>query len=180
MICDDRKKGALPIQKTQFVLGRTHRVGVVRLMGPNRSYAYRALEQADKLDVPLRSDEPDDERLYAEEAALPGYLWAKAEAEIKLKPIATEAIKAKKKSEEAGKKSGDVRRKNAEQRWVKIAKILAIEIRDKQPELSQDDLAFEIGVLWASDTKQPGSARIEKLIGEIEKSGRAPKTRAKA
>jgi hypothetical protein len=112
------------------------------------------------------------------EASFLGYLWAKIEFETNLKPLADIAKLQKQTSKDAGKKSGEIRRKNAEQGWVKIAKILAIKIRDKQPELSQDDLAFEIGVLWTSDIEPPGTARIKQLIGEMEKSGELPKRAA--
>jgi hypothetical protein len=113
------------------------------------------------------------------EATLLGYLWAKIEFEDNLKPLADIAKQRKIDNKRGGEKSGEIRRKNAEQGWVKIGKIMAIKIRDKQPELSQDDLAFEVGVLWTSDIEPPGTARIKLLIGEMEKSGELPKRAAK-
>ena len=112
------------------------------------------------------------------EATLLGYLWAKIEFEANLKPLADIAKQRKIDNKRGGEKSGEIRRKNAEQGWVKIAKILAIRIRDKQAELSQDDLAFEIGVLWTSDIEPPGTARTKQLISEMEKSGELAKRAA--
>jgi hypothetical protein len=108
------------------------------------SYAYRALEQARQLERLVDSGEDIYRGGYINDAALLGYLWAKAEAEIHLKPLAKTALQIKANNKIGGKNSGEVRRKIAEDGWKQIAKRLAFELRAKQPNLSQDRLVMAI------------------------------------
>jgi len=53
--------------------------------------------------------------------------------------------------------------------------MMAVEIRTKNQTYSQDKVAEEISFGWTNEIRQPGHARLKKLIGDMEKSGELPK-----
>jgi hypothetical protein len=67
-------------------------------------------------------------------AAMLGFLWAKAEAEIELKPLAKSALLRKESNILGGSASGDARRKKAEIGWKAIARRMAFEVRSEHPD----------------------------------------------
>ena len=110
----------------------------------------------------------------ANQAAMLGFLWAKAEAETNLKPLATSALQRKDFNIKGGKRSGVERRKIAENGWKRTAKQLAFEIRAKRPSLSQDRLVMEINDAWESKIAAPQFPTLKKYISHLEKNEGLP------
>ncbi len=112
-------------------------------------------------------------------SVLVGFTWAKAEAEINLKPLAKTALQRKDFNKDGGKKSGEARRKIAQDGWMKIAKRLAFEIRAKEPGLSQDRLIKAIDKAWGNNKPvAPELPTLKKYISYLEKNeGLPPKPR---
>ena len=103
------------------------------------------------------------------DAVLLGFLWAKAEADLSIKPLALAALEAQKNSKEWGKKSGAKRREAAREGWMPVAAEMAKDLRKQDPHISQEDLAFEIRAVWKDEhLKAPGTARLKQYIGELE------------
>jgi hypothetical protein len=114
----------------------------------------------------------------ADQAAYVGYLWAKAEAELELKPLARSALRAKAGATSGGAKSGVVRRQKRATSWEPIARQMAKDIRADNPTLSQDALATEIDAGWkAANCRPPGHPTLKGLISRMEKAGELPKRR---
>jgi hypothetical protein len=84
-----------------------------------------------------------------------GYLWAKAETEINLKPLAVAGEKSKRGGKKGGIESGKARRKKADEGWIAIAKRMALAIRIENKNLSQDKVAEEISSSWKDDKILP-------------------------
>jgi hypothetical protein len=102
-------------------------------------------------------------------------LWAKAEAELHLKPLAKTALQIKANSKTGGKNSGEVRRKIAEEGWKKIAKKLAFVIRTRQPSLSQDRLVKAIDGAWENNRPiAPQFPTLKKYVSYLEKNEGLP------
>jgi len=114
---------------------------------------------------------------FVDRALFLGYLWAKAENEINLKPLALSAVRMKAGSALGGSKGVETRRKEAEEGWIAIAKKMAIQIRAEKPYWSQDKVAQEISFTWKSEIQPRGHARLKQLVGEMEKSGELPRRR---
>jgi hypothetical protein len=97
-----------------------------------------------------------------------GQLWAKAESATTVQPLAELAQRSQLKAKEGGVKSGSIRR-NAP--WRQIAQKLAIDIRQREPSFSQDDVASDISTLWTEATpKAPGHETLKKFISKLEHS----------
>jgi len=111
----------------------------------------------------------------ANDSVLLGYCWARAELELKMKPLALSALRMKASSALGGSKGAETRRKKAEEGWIAIAKKMAIKIRAEKPHLSQDKVAEEISFTWKDEIQQRGHARLKQLVGDMEKSGELPK-----
>ena len=88
----------------------------------------------------------------ADRAVYVGYLWAKAEAELELKPLARSALRVKAGATSGGAKSGAVRRQKRAASWEPIARQMAKDIRAENPTFSQDALATEIDAGWKATT----------------------------
>ena len=110
----------------------------------------------------------------ADQAVYLGYLWAKAEAEIGLKPLARSALAVKAGAKSGGAKSGEERRRKRAETWEPNAKKLAMAIRAKNPTFSQDGVATTIAALWKDETC-PGHPTLKDLISRMEKAGELPK-----
>ena len=114
----------------------------------------------------------------ANKAVYMGYLWAKAEADLNLKPLAKSAQKVKAGASAGGSKSGESRRQKRANTWEPIAKKMAIGIYAKNPSLSQDDIATDIQHEWIhEEPRAPGHATLKKLISNMYKAGELPKKR---
>jgi len=105
-----------------------------------------------------------------------GYLWAKAEAELNLKPLAKSALRARSGAKSGGAKSGAARRQKRAETWEAIAKEKAKRIRAENPTFSQERVATEIYFEWP-DTNPPGPNTLKGLISRMEKAGELSKRR---
>jgi hypothetical protein len=103
-----------------------------------------------------------------------GYSWAKAEAEIEMKPLARDGLKAKENKAIAGKVSGAARRAEAEQGWRPHALELAKKIQAENQGLSQFDLARAIEDRWRLKIHCPKS-QLAPAIRAWQKQGKLAK-----
>jgi hypothetical protein len=117
--------------------------------------------------------------LCVDHAVFMGYLWAKAEAELTVKPLALSAQRAKAGASLGGSKSGQKRRRKRAETWEPIAREMAMNIRAHNPSYSQDSVAAEIAIGWkASEIDPPGHATLKALVSAMEKAGQlSPKQR---
>ena len=70
-------------------------------------------------------------RYMIDEACLVGYRWGRAEADMRMKPLAEAGYRSRTASPSGGRISGERRRQKAEQTWKPLALRLANEIRKK-------------------------------------------------
>jgi hypothetical protein len=104
-----------------------------------------------------------------------GYLWAKAEAELGLKPLAESTLRMKAGGSLGGNKSGEARRSKRAKTWEPHARELANAIREEQPSFSQDRVASEIMARWKeADFEPPGHKTLKSLISQMERAGQLP------
>jgi hypothetical protein len=109
-------------------------------------------------------------------AVLTGYYWARAEAELAMKPLATSALRAKAGATSGGTKSGKTRQRKRAETWEPIAREMAKGIRAENPTFSQDDVATEIDAGWKPTTcDPPGHSTLKGLISRMEQAGELPK-----
>jgi hypothetical protein len=112
----------------------------------------------------------------ADSAVYLGYAWAKAEAELKLKPLARSALRVKAGATSGGAESGKARQRKRAETWEPIAKEMAKGIRAENPTLSQDDVATEIDARWKDPTcRPPRHPTLKGLISRMERAGELPK-----
>jgi hypothetical protein len=150
-----------------------------------------AVELANKLfeitlpawhDPDSKSTYSDDEVDYAEEAleivndaVVLGFLWGKIEADVAMRPLAESEQVRKKKSQEGGIKSAITRREKAKNNWMDEVRLLANEVRQKSPDISQERLALDLQAEWIGKNKLPGQTRLKQYIAELERSSFLPK-----
>jgi hypothetical protein len=145
----------------------------------DKSYAYRALMQVSNLAHTLQEQKLFERHHCAHQGLLLGYLWAKAEAEIHIKPLAETALRIKEANKQGGKESGRLRLERAEQGWMKFAKMLAREIREEKPSATQDEVAEDLVLDWRPTwPKRPRFPSLRKLVGLMERSGELPRPSA--
>ncbi len=136
------------------------------------SYAYRALTQAHRLALSLQNERLFNRDYCTHEGLLLGYLWAKAEAEIHIKPLAEAALRIRAANRQGGSESARLRREKAEQGWMKFAKTLAKEVREEKRSATQDEIAESIILDWRPTwPKRPKFPSLRKLVGQMIKSG---------
>lgn len=102
-----------------------------------------------------------------DDAMMAGYYWAKAEAELNLKPLAVATLDRKQNARKAGRDSGKARRQKAAAEWQDRALDLAKAERVKEPALSQNKLAERIAVV----PDVPGYDTIKAFLSACERSG---------
>lgn len=100
-----------------------------------------------------------------------GYYWAKAEAEMKMKPLAMAGLKSREGAKTAGEKSGESRRIIADTTWKPHALELAKCAREQNPGLSQQNVATEIAMSWKLKIPTPGHSTLKAFIAHLEKTG---------
>jgi hypothetical protein len=109
------------------------------------------------------------------DAVLLGYIWAKAEDEMGMRPLAEATLRAKRGGERGGRRSGAARRTKRAKTWEPAARTLALQIRAGHPTYSQDRVANEIITRWKeADFDPPGHKTLKELISAMEKSGDLP------
>jgi hypothetical protein len=108
-----------------------------------------------------------------------GYLWAKAEDELGMKPLAESMLRAKIGGSRGGRKSGAARRDVRAKTWERHARELAVAIRKANPTYSQDRVATEIASGWkATEFDPPSHQTLKALVSAMEKEGElAPRIR---
>jgi hypothetical protein len=97
-------------------------------------YARRSADEKDRMLVKARI-------IYMiDEACLVGYRWGRAEADLRMKPLAEGGHRSRAGAPIGGRISGESRRQRAEQTWKPLAFRLAKEIRERNPTLSNESL----------------------------------------
>jgi hypothetical protein len=108
-------------------------------------------------------------------AVVVGYLWAKAESELGLKPLAEASLRSKAGGSLGGNKSGEARRNKRAKTWEPHARELANAIRKEQPSFSQDRVAGEIVARWKEASfDPPGHKTLKSLLSQMERNGHLP------
>jgi hypothetical protein len=109
-----------------------------------------------------------------DDACVLGYAWARAEAELRMKPLALAALASKAGASRAGQASGARRRANAAETWQAAVKAEACRLRGEQPHISQSKLATEI-LYQLGDDALPSHAIMVRYISKLERDGELPK-----
>lgn len=107
-----------------------------------------------------------------DDACVMGYCWARAEAELNMKPLALSALKSRIGARTAGQASGKARRAKAEQTWMAHAQVLARQIEGGSGRLSQEKLASEIEARWKLSGTIPSHKSLVALISQARKRER--------
>lgn len=117
-------------------------------------------------------------RLVNDAVAL-GYMWAKAEDEMRMQPLAEVSLRLKANAERGGRKSGEARRDKRANTWEPHARELAMEIRAANPAYSQERIATEIVGGWVSrEFDAPSHQTLKALVSNMERDGEiAPRKR---
>src|SRR5262249_6145615 len=113
-------------------------------------------------------------RYMINEACLVGYRWGRAEADMRMKPLAEAGYRSRAGATDGGRISGERRRQKAEQTWKPLALRLARDIRKKNPTLSNEAL---IGVMRnhrKSGGKLPGEDTLRDFIRDMITEGKVP------
>jgi hypothetical protein len=110
-----------------------------------------------------------------EDSVLLGFHWAKAEGELNMKPLADIGTRVIARSRAGGAKSGESRRREAEEMWRPHALQLAKTARRKMPSLSTEKVASEIMENWSLQIKKREHSTLKLFVVEMEKSGRLPR-----
>ena len=124
--------------------------------------------------------EADKQIQLANSSVLLGYCWARAELELKMKPLALAALRMKAGSALGGSKGVETRRKKAEVKWRRDAKQIAIEFRNKEPSASQTKVASEILFLWRGEDLPPCHETLKKYVAKLERDGQLAKRVSKS
>ena len=111
-------------------------------------------------------------------ACLVGYLWARAETQLRIRPLAESALRSDAGSAKGGKKSGQVRKAKAAKTWHLLVKAEAFRLRKKGSELSQPNLAAEIKDNLP-DPAVPGIPTIVLFIRALDRARKLPPRQAK-
>jgi hypothetical protein len=101
------------------------------------------------------------------DGVLLGYLWAKVEEEITTKPLATSARVRSTREAEGGRKGAE-KRQQKRAAWEAVVKKATPEIREKNPRISQDEVAERIKARCKeSGTWLPGHSSITGFLSTI-------------
>jgi hypothetical protein len=134
------------------------------LDGLLRQYARRTADREGRILVKARI------RYMIDEACLVGYRWARAEADLRMKPLAESGLRSRAAAPKGGRESGTSRRKKAEVTWQPRALKWAQEERSANPTASKEDV---IGAMRNHETKI-GDRRLMDFLREKEASGELP------
>ena len=100
-----------------------------------------------------------------------GYNWAKAEADVEMKPFARKGKKTTKAAADAGRK-GATTRKKKQQDWQNSARSIAAQISQINPNLSVEDLATKTRDRLATTTGTKRSlSSVKNLLRETKRRG---------
>jgi len=118
-------------------------------------------------------------RYMIDEACLVGYCWGRAEADMRMKPLAEAGYRSRAAAPSGGRISGERRRQKAEQTWKPLALRLAKETRKKNPTLSNEAL---IGVMKnhrKSGDELPGEDTLRDFIRIMIRAGEIPSKKSR-
>jgi hypothetical protein len=131
-----------------------------------RHYARRT---ADRIDRKLAKESI---RYMIDEACLVGYRWGRAEADMRMKPLAMAAHRSRAGARKGGRISVATRRQNAAQTWKPVALKLAKEIREKNPRLSNTRLVARM--MDREGDELPGVDTLEDYVSDLIQLGQLP------
>jgi hypothetical protein len=113
-------------------------------------------------------------RYMIDEACLVGYRWGRAEADMRMKPLAQAGYRSRAGAPSGGRISGERRRQKAAETWKPLALRLAKDTRQKKPTLSNEAL---IGVMKnhrEGAGKLPGEDSLRYFIRDMIRGGKLP------
>jgi hypothetical protein len=108
------------------------------------------------------------------EACLVGYRWARAEADLRMKPLAEGGLRSRTAAPKGGRKSGVSRRKKAETTWQPRALNWAKEEREAKPTASKEDIVEAMTGRATKELWLPGDKTLMKFFRKKEVSGELP------
>ena len=107
-----------------------------------------------------------------DDACMLGYSWAKSEHEASMRPLAEIGLKSVSRAHIGGKKSGESRRKEADETWKPHALTLAQSARNKNRCLSREKLTEQIRENWRLSIKIPARSTLTGFLVEMERDGK--------
>ena len=111
-----------------------------------------------------------------DDACMLGYNWARAEAELNMKPLAELGSKSKAGARIGGAKSGESRRKTSEETWKPLAVKLAKNARKNDPYLSTERVIKSIQDAWSlAPSLLPAHSTLRDFISILEGDGLLPR-----
>jgi hypothetical protein len=113
-------------------------------------------------------------RYMIDEACLVGYRWARAEADLRMKPLAEGGLRSRTAAPKGGRESGASRRKKAKATWQPIALKWAKEEREAKPTASKEEIVGAMKNRATKDNWQPGERWLLQFLREMEASGELP------
>jgi hypothetical protein len=123
-------------------------------------------------------DAPSKEDLISliDRAVSLGYRCAQAETAQRLRPFALSGLASARGAASAGHKSGEVRRRKAEETWHPQALELARRSRQMNPLASQDSVVADIQARWKTEVPPcPGTKTLKGFVSAKEWSGDLPR-----
>jgi hypothetical protein len=107
-----------------------------------------------------------------DDACMLGYAWAYAEQESSMRRFAEVGLKSVSRARTGGKRSGESRRREADQTWKPHALLLAQNARRDNPTLSREKVAEAIQETWRLHIDVPAHSTLRNFIAELEKQGK--------
>jgi hypothetical protein len=107
-----------------------------------------------------------------DDACMLGYAWANAEHNLNMRPFAEVGVKSVSRARRGGMKSGESRRKEADETWKPHAVTLAQNARSKNGSLSREKLVEQIRKDWRLSIKVPAHSTLRNFIAELERMGK--------
>jgi hypothetical protein len=131
-------------------------------------YAHGTADRKDRMLVKARI------RYMTDEACLVGYRWGRAEADLRIKPLAEGGSRSRTAAPKGGRESGTSRRKKAEDTWQPTALKWAKEARVAEPTCSKDDILEFMREREAKSMRLPSDRRLMDFLREKEDAGEIP------
>jgi len=140
------------------------------------------------LDALLTQYDPKDRmlvkariRYMIDEACLVGYRWGRAEADLRMKPLAEGGLRSRTSAPKGGRESGASRRKKAKATWQPRAQKWAQEERKAKPTASKEVIVGAMKDRATKDIWLPSERWLLEFLREKEASGElSPKSKEDA
>jgi hypothetical protein len=130
-----------------------------------RQHARRTTDRNDRMLVKARI------RHMINEACLVGYRWGRAEADLRMKPLAESGLRSRTAAPKGGLASGASRRKKAEEIWQPAALKWAKEAREAEPTCSKEDIIESMREYETKEIRLPSERRLLDFLRDKEASG---------